>query len=102
MQDFDGEVLDILSCEIGSRPEDAPTLIDLLPVLGDVRLEGRSIVIEFDSAKRALVEAFAAAERLCCPGIGWEVHGTPTPVLRVFADSTQLEVLVAMFRKEDE
>jgi len=100
MQDFDEEVLAVLSCEIGSRPREAPTLVELLPVLGEIRREDGSLVIEFDAAEHSLIEAFVAAERQCCPAIGWDVQSTPEPVLRVSATPAQMDVLTAMFSKD--
>jgi hypothetical protein len=97
MTDLDADVLSVLSCEIGVRPIGAPTLDEILPRLRRVQREPKALVIEFDSDSRAIIEAFAAAERQCCSGIGWEIGGLAATSLRISAEPAQLDVLEGVF-----
>jgi hypothetical protein len=86
-----------LACEIEARPE-APTIVDLVPrVLAVSRTPGL-IAVEFQGDALADVEAFAAAERVCCAGIGWEVLNGPDVTLRISADEAALDVLESMWQ----
>ena len=54
-------------------------------------------MVEFSGEARATVEEFAAAERLCCAGIGWEVEIGATVTLRISANEPALDVLESMW-----
>ena len=97
MTDLDADLLAALSCETGARPTGAPTIDDLLPILQRVRREPMAMVLEFESGSRGIIEAFAAAERQCCSGIGWEVGGGSATSLRISAEPVQLDVLEGVF-----
>ena len=97
-----GEILDVLACDIQARPRGAASVFDLAPAVRRVRREPCALVIEFTADAAPAVAEFAAAERLCCPEIGWELHDEQTPTLRIRAMPAQLEVLQQLFstRKE--
>ena len=90
------DLLSVLACEIDARPA-APTIMEVAPLaLGVVRSEG-AVVVEFSSESRDVVEEFAAAERLCCAGIGWEVESGARVTLRIAANEAALDVLESMW-----
>lgn len=94
---FRAEAIEILQCEIDARPA-APTLDDLAPHLRSMDLETGRLVARFDPAAQAAVAAFAAAECLCCSGLGWEVSREPgTAVLSVTGTPQQLAALRRAF-----
>jgi hypothetical protein len=91
------DLLSVLSCEIEARPP-APTVAEVAPLaLGIVRTEG-AVVVEFPESAREVVEAFAAAERLCCSGIAWDVERGATVTLRIAANEAALDVLESMMK----
>lgn len=86
------EALDVLACEYEQRPKGAPSFDNLRDAVRGVRREENALVIEYDAARAAAVEALAAAERLCCSTIGFEVRQTPVLTLRICARPAQLDV----------
>jgi hypothetical protein len=94
------DALDVLSCDIGARPHDAPTPDDLAPALRGLRREGATLALEFDPAAADTVVAFAAAEQRCCAGIGWEVERGVAVTLRVRATPAQLDQLAEFWSQE--
>ena len=94
------DLLDTLSCEIDARPAGAPTLDDVLPFVRDVRRSGPALIIDFEPGAQPVVEGFAAAERLCCTGIRWDVTGSPVHQLRIAALPGQLDALASLFSEE--
>ena len=91
------EVLAMLSCEIELRPAGAPSIDEVAAAIKSVRMAGGAVVVAFDPERLCLIEAFAAAERLCCHDIGWEVRGAPTYELWVTASDQQGALLSQMF-----
>jgi hypothetical protein len=97
-------VLDVLACEIGRRPADAPHLTDLAPAVRTVRRDGTTLVVDLDPAVAQAAAAAVAAERLCCPEIGWHLERGEigrvgqTLTLRIEAAPAQLDVLEPLLR----
>lgn len=90
------ERLDVVSCDIASRPP-APGPVELHPYLVTVsRLPGM-VVYEFRPDARDLLTEFVAAERVCCSGLSWEIQYEELLTLRIGASETQLDVLDGMF-----
>jgi hypothetical protein len=90
MQD---ELLDVLACEIGLRPTDAPTLFSVSPHTRSIRKDGLDLLVEFEESAARDVERFAAAERLFCPGLDWVVATAPIVTLRIRGSATQVDLL---------
>ena len=93
-----GELLNVLSCDIGARPAGAPSFDDIRPHLLTVRRDGATLTLTFHHSGAGLVQAFVVAETLCCGGIGWQFHASPTPTLTVEAPPDQLEALESMWQ----
>ena len=87
------ETLDTVACEFDKRPKDAPSFFDLADAIRGVRRDTGWLVVEFDAAAVDQVEALVAAERACCPGIGWELTRGPAVRLRVVATEPQLDIV---------
>lgn len=90
------DLLTVIGCEIERRP-DAPTLVDIEPLATSVRRAAGTLVIEFTEGALGLVEAFAAAERQCCSGLGWSVEAGPPVTLRISAPQAALDTMQKMF-----
>jgi len=79
------EALQVVGCDIGARPKDAPVFEDVRPHILAVRREPRRLTVEFDGSASELVEAFVAAEWRCCSDLVFSVSpGHPT-VMRIEA-----------------
>ncbi len=87
---FTDESQDVLVCEFQKRPKGAPSFDDLHDAIRQVRREDGVLAVEYDPAVARAVEELAAAERLCCPTVGFEVAQTPVPTLRIRATPGQL------------
>ena len=90
--DLSDDTLDVLACEYEMRPKGAPSFSDLQAAIRRVRREDGVLTVEFDPATAVAVEELAAAERRCCPAIGFDVTHTPTPTLRITATPAQLDI----------
>ncbi len=90
------DLLDILACDIEARPGDAPG-IEIGQYARAIKRTDGEVVIDFDPAAVASVEASAAAERVCCSSITWRVEQAPSLRLRIGASSEQLDVIEKMF-----
>ena len=86
------DALDVLACEYERRPKDAPSFFDLQHAIRSVRREAGALVVDFEPTFADAVERLVAAERLCCPTIGWDLATMPAPRLRISAQPAQLEV----------
>ncbi len=74
MEKNESPIQAVLGCEIASRPPGAPGIADLLPYVKRV-VRGKGIVsVDFRPEAAETVEAFVAAERLCCSGLDWRLH----------------------------
>jgi len=92
------DLLDVVGCDIQARP-DAPGLDELAANAGAATRTTDALTIAFPAEHRGTVEAFAAAERVCCSGIGWAVEGTGVVVLRITANETALDALEAIIQR---
>ena len=90
--DLSDDTLDVLACAYEQRPKGAPSFFDLQPAIRRVQREEDALVVEFDPATGAAVEELAAAERRCCPTIGFDVNHAPAPTLRITATPAQLTI----------
>lgn len=95
------DLLTIVGCEIEKRPE-VPAIADLAPLARRIERTGATLVAEFPGGARELVEAFAAAERQCCAGIGWEVEAGRVVTLRITASGPALEAIEQMLNEDIE
>lgn len=90
--DLTDDTLDVLACEYQKRPKNAPSFDDLHSAVRTVRREDDALIIQFDPARADAVEELAAAERLCCPTIAFDVTRTPVLTLRITATAAQLDI----------
>lgn len=93
----DQQALDTLACELDQRPAGAPSFDDLAPALRGVERLDRALALSFDPAASDDVEALAAAERLCCAGIGFAVEQQPALRLIITAAPEQLAIFEQLF-----
>lgn len=82
--------LETLACDIGLRPAGAPQLSDLADSVRAIHRDGDHVIVDYAPEVVPELVAMAAAERLCCAGIGWETEGA---TLRIRANPAQLDVL---------
>lgn len=94
-QDAVDEDLIVLACEYEKRPRGAPSFDELQSAVRGVHREDGVLVVEYDPARAVAVQELAAAERLCCAAISFEVTGTPNLALRIRARPAQLDVFEA-------
>jgi len=95
------DLLEVVGCELGKRPAQAPTMDDLGPYLLGVRRESDAITVRFASEALVSLKAFVEAERQCCAGIGWTVSEGPDVALRIEASPAELDAFAAMMPTED-
>ena len=92
------EIIEILDCDLGARPQAAPGIDALLPhVLRASRVPG-ALLVEFNLQAERMLESFVEAERLCCAGIGWKVERDPTLRLRITAVDTQIDAIESLWK----
>ncbi len=95
------DLLQVVGCEIDQRPTDAPGIDEIAAlVLGGSRVPG-ALSVRFPADARATVEAFAAAERQCCGGIGWLVEGGTDATLTISTNDTALDAIETMFAQTE-
>ena len=92
-----GELLELVACDIAARPEEAPTPQALAPHIRGLARTAATLKISFVAEAADDVEAFAAAERLCCSGLGFDVQRDPL-VLAITALPGQLDAIEQLFR----
>jgi hypothetical protein len=97
MEQLEEETLEALSCEIGRRPEDAPTFGDVIGRVKSVRRQDDSLIVQFDPAAADVVAAYAEAERQCCSTINWQLETGPAVWLRISGTPMQIAALQEMF-----
>jgi hypothetical protein len=90
----DRSALRVLACDISRRTAGAPALADLAASVRRVDLRRDVLVIDFDAAAESTLAAVVAAERLCCPQLGWELE-EPTR-LRVIGNELQLDMVARL------
>ncbi len=95
---FESEI-ELPACEIAERPADAPGPEQIAPFLLGCHRGGGALCLPLRPEGREIVEAFVAAERLCCPGIGWSVAAMGGGVaLIVQGTPAELDVIEAMLK----
>jgi hypothetical protein len=76
----------------------APGPDDLAPWFRAARRHPSSVEFEFDAAASEILDAFVAAERVCCPGLQWDVARDDGALrLRVSGTPEQAEALAALW-----
>jgi len=93
------DLLDVIECEIGRRPE-APVIADLEQHIVGLAREPEALTVSFAPEARETLEAFVEAERQCCAGIGWSVSDGPRVSLRIEAGPDALDALAILFESE--
>ncbi len=91
------DVLDVLACEIGKRPVEAPTMEQVGAFVSGSERSGDALIVRFNAGALDAVEAFVAAERQCCPGLTWDVHPGDEVTLRIGGTPAQIDVLAQLF-----
>jgi hypothetical protein len=91
--------IELLACDIANRPE-APGSDELRPHVIAVVRESESIVIKYRTEAMPLFAKFAAAERVCCSGLRWDLEDEGGPQLRISASPAQLDALGPLFAEE--
>jgi hypothetical protein len=91
-----GETIELLACDIESRPKSAPLPDALTPHLRTTERTAAAITFTFAPEAADDVEAFAAAESICCAGIGWHVQRDPV-TLTITASPAQLDAIQQIF-----
>jgi hypothetical protein len=91
------EILEVLNCEIGVRPSEAPGIPQLLPHVLSVSRQNGELLVDFAATASRALETFVAAERLCCAGIDWRIEREPGPRLRIIASEAQLAELETLW-----
>ena len=91
------DILDALACTIDKRPAGAPGIFELEPFVTQVRREADSLIVGYTAQGSGTIEAFVAAERLCCNSIEWNLNTAGT--LRIAATPEQTDVLAEVFRQ---
>ena len=95
------DLLEVVGCEIGKRPAQAPTMSDLGPHVVGVERQSDAITIRFAPEALATLREFVEAERECCAGIGWSVTERPDVALRIEASPEALDAFAAMIQTEN-
>jgi hypothetical protein len=93
------ELIDLVACDIAVRPKDAPAFDVLAPRVLGVDRTAATLKITFAAEAADDVEAFAAAERICCSTLGFDVQRDPV-VLTITASPAQLDAMQQLFRSE--
>ncbi len=93
-----GELIELVACGIAARPQDAPMPAALVPHILGMTRAGATLKISFAAEAVADVDAFAAAERICCSGLGFDVQRAPL-VLTITASPVQLDGIEQLFRQ---
>lgn len=89
------ELIEVLACEFDARPRGAPSFDDLAPHIIAVRRDARAVTIDYAPEAHDGMTQLVAAERLCCPGIGWRLDETASR-LHITATPAQLDALEQM------
>jgi hypothetical protein len=91
------EIIEVLDCDLGARPNSAPGIDLLLPHVRGVARSTVALTVEFDERVADTLAKFVEAERLCCAGIGWEIEGGPGLRLRITANEAQLHAIESLW-----
>jgi hypothetical protein len=91
---------DVLVCEYEKRPRGAPSFFDLHDAIRQVGFEGDTLRVDFAPDYRQKVEQLAAAERLCCPTIDFDLSSPPAVTVWMRGTPGQLATLQQMLAME--
>ena len=94
------DLIDVIQCEIDRRPE-APVIADLEPHFVGLSRQPEMLTVSFAAEARETLEAFVAAERQCCAGVGWSVSDGPQVMLRIEAGPAALDAFAMLFESKD-
>ncbi len=73
------EALQVVGCDVGARPKDAPMFDDVKSHIIAVRREPTRLTVEFAAVAAEQVAAFVAAEQVCCSDLAFSlIPGDPT------------------------
>jgi hypothetical protein len=92
------ETIELLACDIDSRPKDAPMPDVLTPHLRGIERSSEAVTFTFAPEAADDVAAFAAAESICCAGLGWAVQRDPV-TLTITASPAQLDAIQQIFEQ---
>lgn len=95
-REMNADAIELLACDIAARPRSAPLPDVLAPSMRDLDRAAGALTITFADEASDDIDAFAAAERVCCPGIAWDVRRDPLR-LTITAASAQLDAIEALF-----
>ena len=90
------ETIELLACDIESRPKNAPMPDALRPHLRGMERTAGAVTFMFAPEAADDVAAFAAAESICCAGIGWVVQREPV-TLTITASPPELDAIQQIF-----
>jgi hypothetical protein len=102
MEALDAEILNVLSCDISARPSNGPTLDDFLSGVKTSDRKTSSLEVTFEPSLASTLLAFAEAESVCCPEIGWHVSEVPNLTLTISAEPEHLDILSELFSSPEE
>jgi len=94
------DIIEVLDGDLNTRPEAAPGIDALLPHVRGVSTMPEALMVDFDERAAGTLEAFVAAERLCCAGIGWEIERGSVLRLRITANEVQLEAIKSLWNSK--
>jgi hypothetical protein len=95
----DSDLLEIVGCNIESRPQ-APGISELAPTVLSNGRSGEALRIEFSADVAKDVLNFATAERVCCSGVNWDVVVGEEVVLTIRASEEALDILEGAFKSQ--
>ena len=90
------DIIEVVGCDIESRPM-APGLDELRLLAVSIQRTVTSIDVEFPLSALDIVESFAAAERVCCAGIQWDVETSSVVTLRIGSSDLALDAFQDLF-----
>ena len=96
----DHALIELLDCDLDIRPKAAPVIDQLLPRVRGTKRIAATLHVEFDPGAAETLEAFVAAERLCCAGIGWEIQRGPPLVLRISANDAKIRAIESLWNNK--
>jgi len=98
--DLDDKALKILVCDLGVRPANAAGITEVIPFVRSKKVQGNTVIIDFDEAGKGVVQSFIDAERLCCSELTWSVTAVKGRIrLRIAGTSEQAVVVSRWFEK---
>jgi hypothetical protein len=93
---LNADAIELLACDIAARPRSAPLPDVLAQNMRKLERANGALTITFAKEASDDVEAFAAAERVCCSGIAWDLRRKPLR-LTITAAAAQLDAIETLF-----